>query len=151
MNSRNNSDDATWTARLKSEAESRSPQFSPSLHNRIMYKALYSTAGIPSVERATHRWFFLLAGTSSLAAAAIILLLGISAWTHLQPPEPTQPTQPTPSAAEINISALFPDPGRLIQQTATRWQNQFSKQTFADFQSPAQQLSRYVVRKIALF
>ncbi len=148
MNSRNNSDDATWTARLKSEAESRSPQFSPSLHNRIMYKALYSTAGIPSVERATHRWFFLLAGTSSLAAAAIILLLGISAWTHLQPPEPTQPT---PSAAEINISALFPDPGRLIQQTATRWQNQFSKQTFADFQSPAQQLSRYVVRKIALF
>ena len=147
MSQHDNSEDFTWPSRLKRDAASQLPPFSPSLHNRIIQKALYRTSRTDSVERTTHRWFFRTSVVcSSLATAVIILLLGISIWTHLQPPPMPEST---PAAAEINISALFPDSGRLIEQTATHWQVQFSKQTLADLQSQMQQLTRYVVRKIS--
>ena len=148
MNRNDNSEDCTWTTRLKREAENQLPQFSPSLHNRVMQKALYRTVGTGSLERTTHRRFFPLSLSLGLAAAAIVLLLGISAWMRLQPrPTPAQ----TPAAAEINISALFPDPGRLIEQAVAQSQNQLSEQTYADLRSPARQLTEFVVRKITLF
>ena len=148
MNRNDNSEDFTWRTRLKREAENQLPPFSPSLHDRVMRKALYRTVGTGSLDRATHRRFFPLSLSLSLAAAAIVLLLGISAWMRLEPP-PT-PAQ-TPAAAEINIAALFPDPGRLIEQAATQSENQISRQTYADLRSPARQLTEFVVRKITLF
>ena len=148
MNRNDNSEDFTWITRLKREAENQLPPFSPSLHNRVMQKVRRRTVGTGSLDRATHRRFFPLFFSLSLAAAAIVLLLGISVWMRLEPP-PT-PAQ-TPAAAEINISALFPDPGRLIEQAVAESQNQLSEQTYADLQSPARQLTEFVVRKITLF
>jgi hypothetical protein len=41
--------------------------------------------------------------------------------------------------------------GVLIDQAATRWQDQFSEQPYAGLPEQAQQLSRYVVKKMTLF
>ncbi|MGC9259725.1 MAG: hypothetical protein ACP5I8_06540 [Phycisphaerae bacterium] len=149
MNANNTTDDPKWVAALKREAENQAPSFSPKLHAQIMRKVAARSVKTGSSRPTLRAWILRPAEVWSLAATAILVVVGVL-FLHAYLPL-THVTEQRPTAPVIDISSLLPDSGLLIDQTATQWQRQFSAQHYIGLQTQAQLLTRYVVRKITLF
>ena len=149
MNTNHGPDDRILVTRLKEEAEHELPGFSPALHAQIMRKVAARIAGNNSGRKSLHPWIFQPALGWGVAAAAVIIVLGVLFLRTF--PLSTQLTESRQPIQTINLSSAFPDPGLLMDQTATQWQRQISAQRYFGLQNQTQLLTRYVVHKIRLF